>query len=182
MATISTKWGAAVVAGALALTGALATGMGAKKETLKAGDDAPKLEVNEWIKGDPITELQKGHVYVVEYWATWCPPCVKSIPHMTELQKEYKEQDVHFIGVAAFERKGRDNLKSFVEKKGDEMNYRIAYASDGKAAKAWMEAAGKNAIPTAFVIGRDGKIAWIGNPLSGLDKAVGDAAKAPSEG
>lgn len=182
MAMISTKWGAVVIAGALALTGAIATGMGAKKETLKVGDKAPKLEVNEWIKGEAISELKRDHVYVVEYWAKWCGPCVKAIPHMTELQNEYKDQNVHFIGVAAFERKGRDHLASFVDKKGSEMEYRVAFASDGKAAKAWMDAAGKNTIPTAFVVGRDGNIAWIGSPMSGLDEAVKEAAKVRPQG
>ena len=59
---------------------------------LQIGDAAPELKVEKWVKGDPVTTFEKGKVYVVEFWATWCPPCIKSIPHLTELQKQYKEK------------------------------------------------------------------------------------------
>src|SRR5262245_54681841 len=69
---------------------------------LSVGDPAPKLEVKEFVKGDAVKSFDKGKVYVVEFWATWCGPCRTSIPHLTELQKKHK--DVTFIGVSVFER------------------------------------------------------------------------------
>src|SRR5437588_12539911 len=59
--------------------------------TLSVGDPAPKLQVKEFVKGDPVKELEKGKVYVVEFWATWCGPCRATIPHLTELAKEHKD-------------------------------------------------------------------------------------------
>src|SRR5205814_791464 len=88
------------------------------------GDPAPKLEVKEFIKGDKVTGLDKGKVYVVEFWATWCVPCRASIPHLTELQKKHKE--VTFIGVSVFENKGPEAVKDFVKDMGDKMDYRVA--------------------------------------------------------
>ena len=136
---------------------------------LSMGDPAPKLKVKEFVKGDPVKSLEKGKVYVVEFWATWCGPCRATIPHLTKLQKAYK--DVVFIGVSISE-EDFDKVKPFVQEMGDQMDYRVAIdsvpegktAEDGAMSKTWMEAADQSGIPTAFVIGKDGKIAWIGHP------------------
>src|SRR6188474_3333423 len=64
------------------------------------GETAAPLEISEWVKGDAIDlATAKGKkVLVVEFWATWCGPCRTSIPHLTEMQKKFK--DVVFIGVS----------------------------------------------------------------------------------
>lgn len=153
--------------------------------TLKVGDKAPELSVEEWIKGKKVEKFESGKIYVVEFWATWCGPCKESIPHLTELQKTYKDKNVTVIGIAGSERgttekQKLDGLKNFVKAKADGMNYTVAYDSDRSMSKSWMEPAGKDGIPCAFVVGTDGKIAWIGHPMSGLDKQLKkltDAAK-----
>jgi thiol-disulfide isomerase/thioredoxin len=129
---------------------------------LNVGDPAPKLEVKEFVKGEPVACLEKGTVYVVEFWATWCPPCWATIPHLTELQKKYK--DVVFIGVSIAERDSR-GVKPFVEQMGDRMAYRVATDDvPGKMYKTWFQAAGQRGIPCAFIINKDTNIAWIGHP------------------
>ena len=60
----------------------------AKPERLMPGMAAPKLDVKEFIKGSAIDGFQAGQVYVVEFWATWCGPCIRAFPHLSELQKE----------------------------------------------------------------------------------------------
>ncbi len=70
------------------------------KATLSAGDAAPALSVTKWLKGAPVTSFEKGHVYVVEFWATWCGPCVASMPHLSAIQKEFKDK-VTIIGVTS---------------------------------------------------------------------------------
>jgi thiol-disulfide isomerase/thioredoxin len=145
-------------------------------KTLKVGDKAPALSIEEWVKGDKVTGFEKGKVYVVEFWATWCGPCLKSIPHLTKLQKEFKDQGVTVIGVASSERGADDQklpkLKTFVNEKGAEMAYVIAYDSNRSMSEDWMKPAGQGGIPTAFVVGKDGTIAWIGHPMNGLDEAI----------
>jgi thiol-disulfide isomerase/thioredoxin len=143
----------------------------ATAEGLGVGDPAPKLEVKEFVKGDAVKDFDKGKIYVVEFWATWCGPCRVSIPHLTELQK--KNKDVVFIGVSVWEQ-DQSKVKPFVEQMGDKMEYRVAVddvasgdkGNDGKMAKHWMTAAEQNGIPAAFIVNGDGKIAWIGHPLS----------------
>src|SRR4051812_31324782 len=67
--------------------------------TLKPGDPAPPLRVSKWLKGGPIPKLEKGKVYVMEFWATWCGPCVAGMPHVTKLQKKYADRGVVVIGM-----------------------------------------------------------------------------------
>ena len=83
-----------IFAGALALAGSLFSA--------DLGDEAKPLQISKWVKGKKV-DLAKGKgkkVYVVEFWATWCPPCRTTIPHLTELQKKYKDKGVVFIGVS----------------------------------------------------------------------------------
>src|SRR5690606_31445154 len=92
--------------------------------TLYVGDKAPDITVSKWVKGDPVTGFEKGKTYVVEFWATWCGPCRESIPHLTELQKAYKDK-VRFIGVSVGEFNQAD-VEPFVQKMGDRMVYAVA--------------------------------------------------------
>lgn len=140
-----------------------------EKLTLAVGDPAPALDVDAWVKGDAIKSFESGKVYVVEFWATWCAPCVRAIPHLSELQR--KNDKVTVIAIAASERRDSDgsdnrldNLKKFVEKQGDKMGYRVAYDADRGMANAWLTAAGRTSIPTAFIVDHHTKIAWVGHP------------------
>lgn len=137
-----------------------------KGPTLTVGDAAPSLADVAWVKGSPIARFEEGQPYVVEFWATWCGPCKKAMPHMTELQRKYGER-VRFVGVSIWEDNPAD-VEAFVEKMGDNVGYTVAKDVDkgkGKAATAWMAAAGQDGIPTAFIVNREGKIAWIGSPF-----------------
>ncbi|HOJ33751.1 MAG TPA: TlpA disulfide reductase family protein [Candidatus Hydrogenedentes bacterium] len=131
---------------------------------LKVGDPAPPLKVSEWVKGDAVDlEAQKGKsAVVVEFWATWCPPCRASIPHLTQLQAKYKDRGIVIVGISS-EDKG--TVKEFVEKAGDKMVYHVAVDDNGKTEEAYMEASGAQGIPHAYIIGKDGKIVWEGHPL-----------------
>jgi thiol-disulfide isomerase/thioredoxin len=152
------------------------TALPASAADLGMGSKAPPLEVNKFVKGEPVKQFEKGKIYVVEFWATWCGPCRESIPHLTELQKKYK--DVVVIGVSVFE-SDQARVTPFVKKMGDQMDYRVAVdavpaggeGKAGKMAKGWMEAAGQSGIPTAFVVDGDGVLAWIGHP-AGLEKPL----------
>jgi len=150
----------------------------AKTESKKlvVGMDAPKVDVEKFLKGDAVKEYKKGHVYVVEFWATWCGPCKVSIPHLTKLQKEYKDKAT-IIGVNVWEDREYSastitKAVDFVKEMGDEMNYTVAF--DGAAKKmdeGFMKASGARGIPTAFIVDQNAKIAYIGHP-SKLDKVL----------
>jgi len=138
--------------------------------TLGVGDPAPAFEPAHWIKGKPIGGFETGKTYVIEFWATWCGPCIAVMPHLTDLQKEHPE--VTFVGMAASERTPKEGepderlpfVRGFVRGKGDLMGYRVAYSPDRDIATRWMTAAGQNGIPCTFIVGPSGQIEWIGHP------------------
>jgi len=165
--------GLAIVAPCAWAQNAAAPAKEAQQETasLKPGDAAPAFAVESFVKGDAITGFEKGKVYIVEFWATWCGPCIRMFPHLSELQKEYKDKGLTIVGVNVWEDKDYNDetinkVKSFVEKQGDRMSYRVAYDGKAKAMDtSFMKASGQNGIPAAFVVGKDTKIAWIGHPM-----------------
>jgi len=141
---------------------------GVNGQALTVGMTAPELRVGGWLKGTPITKLDTGKIYVVEFWATWCMPCRAMIPHLTELQEKYKDK-VIIIGVSVWE-KNPDYIPVFVESMGDKMNYHVAKddlsrvdTPSGYMAVNWLTAAGAPGIPWAFIIDKSGKIAFAGN-------------------
>lgn len=137
------------------------------------GMPAPELAIAQWVKGQPA-DLKAGRgktIFVIEFWATWCGPCRMTIPHLTELQKKFKDQQVVVIGVSD---EPADTIQPFVAKMGEKMNYTVAADQDRKTSAAYMGAFGESSIPHAFVVNKDGVIAWHGHPMAGLDEVVGD--------
>lgn len=136
----------------------------------KLGDAAPPLDVSDWIKGSPV-KLADGagkNIYVIEFWATWCGPCRTSIPHLTELQKKFKDQGVIFVGLSD---EKPEVVKKFVEKMGDKMDYTVAIDA-GKTTEGYMEAFGVRGIPHAFVVDKQGRIVWHGHPMAELESTL----------
>jgi thiol-disulfide isomerase/thioredoxin len=152
---------------------------------LMLGDRAPAIQVAEWVQGTPVTRFEPGKLYVVEFWATWCGPCKIAIPHLNELSKKYAGK-VQFVGVSVWENIDEENpysVPQFVKRMGENMTYTVAAdvvkpsenrESDGPMATTWMKAAGQNGIPAAFIVNGESRIAWIGNPLGGIDEALAD--------
>jgi len=138
---------------------------------IELGDPAPPLQVAGWVKGKPVNlKAGKGkQVYVVELWATWCGPCKASIPHLTERQKKYADKGVVIIGVSYEE---ASVVKPFVEKMGDKMEYTVAVDRDKATYNAYMKAFGQGGIPHAFVIDKEGRIAWHGYPERNLEQTI----------
>lgn len=135
---------------------------------LRVGSDSPPLKIEKWLKGQPINEFQPGQIYIIEFWATWCLPCIKSIPHLNEIARRYADS-VTVIGVAAYEQRDtpEENLKSvanFLKKDSPSIDYRIGFDGTESMSSLWMTAAEKYGIPTVFVVDRNGKVVFIGGP------------------
>ncbi|MGJ8655598.1 MAG: TlpA family protein disulfide reductase [Akkermansiaceae bacterium] len=142
-------------------------------EILGVGSVAPALEGVTWIQGDEVKSMdEKGKLYIVECWATWCGPCVAIIPHMNDLHKKYADKGLVIVGMNVWE-EGVEKSEDFVKAQGDGMSYRVAY-SGGKESKfttSWLEASQTNGIPQAFAV-RDGKIIYKGHPGGLSEKTI----------
>lgn len=147
---------------------------------LEVGDKAPELRYGQWLKGSPIKEYEKGRLYIVEFWATWCGPCKMAMPHLSKLAKE-REKDVTVIGVNIWEGSHESNkqpydsylpkIKRFVEGMGDNMAYNVITDNNEEfMGNNWMKAAGQDGIPCSFMI-KEGTVLWIGHPIQ-LDSII----------
>lgn len=167
-----------------------ATDVNAQQQTLNIGDPAPAISVSDWIKGEKIERFEPDKIYVIDFWATWCVPCRKSLPHLSELAHKYRDRGVRFIGVDAFEH-DVSKVKRFVEEMGDRMDFSVALdavpdeadQNTWSMARSWMFAADEHTIPAAFII-QDGRIAWLGSsylldePLAKITAGTWDLASA----
>ncbi len=133
------------------------------------GKEPPEIKASGWLNTDgPVTlAAQKGKVAVVEFWATWCPPCRRSIPHIEEIFQKHQKDGLVVIGLSNEE---KEKVEPFAKKMG--MTYIVGWGSDSGGDY------GVDTIPRAFVVGRDGKVAWTGNPLEKgfegeIEKALG---------
>ncbi|MBA3707513.1 MAG: redoxin family protein [Planctomycetes bacterium] len=131
---------------------------------LELGSPAPALEKVTWVKGAPVAVGKT--ITVVEFWATWCGPCKKGIPHLTKLQKTYGDK-VAVVGLSSEE---EDAVRPFVEKMGAEMDYHVGIM-DQEASQTYMD--GVSGIPHSFLIDAAGTVVWAGHPM-GLDKPLAD--------
>ena len=165
---------AAVLGGLVSLSPASALA----DDLLTIGSDAPALDVEHWVqngegKFGKVTKFEKDKVYVVEFWATWCGPCVASMPHIVETQKKYAEKGVQIVSIS---NEPKETVEEFLDRKVPRSekettfrdltkSYCLTTDPDGSVNASYMEAAGQNGIPCAFIVGKDGKIEWIGHPM-----------------
>lgn len=149
------------------------------------GSKAPALDIKHWVSnGDgafsEVTNFEPGKIYLVEFWATWCGPCVASMPHLAETQEKYKDQ----IQIISVSDEDLDTVTKFLEgplrspeEDGPQTygeltsGYCLTTDPDRSVSKDYMEAAGQNGIPCCFIVGKTGEIEWIGHPMS-MDKSL----------
>lgn len=142
-----------------------------KKTISPEGDPVGKLDVAHWVKGKSV-DISQG-VNVVEFWATWCPPCRTSIPHLSKTQAKYKDRAVNIIGIT---NEPLETVEPFVKRMGQKMEYSVAIDNGRATSKEFMERYNVRGIPHAFVV-KNGKVLWNGHPMDNLEEAIDNALK-----
>jgi thiol-disulfide isomerase/thioredoxin len=120
-----------------------------------AGDEAQLVKLDFSLPkatGDGSVDLKQfdGTIRVVDFWATWCPPCRMAIPGLNQLYRKYKDQGVSVVGISVDE-----NPKALV---GFDKEAHIEYASLLTSEQAEEAFGGIVGLPTTFVVDRQGKV------------------------
>lgn len=132
-----------------------------------------------WLQGTPVKEWEKDKVYIFEFWATWCGPCLAAMPHMEQLYQAFKDNPrMQIVGVNVMDRKTPEALKEFIKNRPSPLNYAMAVDVDGKKTKEkWLDPLEVNGIPHAFAV-KNGQLIWRGHPAR-LSKEVMQAMLKP---
>ncbi len=132
---------------------------------------APEVTAAKWINADSFSLADnQDKIVVVEFWATWCPPCRKSIPHLKKLHEEYADKGVVIVSLS---NEPAETIENFMGK--TEMPWILGAESTSGGAY------GVSGIPAAFIV-VDGKIVWNGHPMGGLDEELKKAVAARESG
>lgn len=123
-------------------------------QTAGVSETAPEWQLND-VDGNPMKLSDfKGKVVILDFWATWCPPCREEIPGFIALQEKYGDGGLTIIGVS-LDKQGPLVVKSFMRRFG--MNYPVVMGDE----KIFADYGGIEALPTTFIIDRQGNIVTI---------------------
>ena len=142
-----------VALAALAVAAALGLATFSRNETPRAPN--PVLDTDLRLVDGGTFRLAEydGRVVVLNFWATWCGPCRQEIPHLVEINKEYKGRGVEFVGLSTEEPvTTREKVRDFAAQY--KMDYRLGFSERQWAARLMQ---GKTNIPQLFVM-RDGRV------------------------
>ncbi len=148
----------------LALAGLLTAALASPATAaVSVGQRAPEISATDWLNAPRLSLAKlRGKIAVVEFWATWCPPCRATIPHLIELHEKYGDKGVVIIGLT-------DEPKSKVEPFAGQMGMTYAVGCGSQSKGVY----GVRGIPHAFVVDVAGKVVWRGHPGdSGLEGAI----------
>jgi len=134
----------------------LSSGCGGKEEPgigmkFDVGKPAPEFNLPDLDGNKVELSSMKGKVLILDFWATWCPPCKEEVPHLVRLQSKYRDQGLQIVGLS-LDKGGAPDVKPFAEE--HDVNYTMLIATD-ETAKAY---GGVSMIPTTFVVDRSGVV------------------------
>lgn len=136
------------------------------------GKPAPPIKVGEWLgqTPPPLAEL-KGKVVLIDFWATWCGPCLRAVPHTNEIMDRYKDKGVVVLGICCTRTGKGGPMADAARKTG--MKYPTAQDLQNQSANAW----GVQWWPFYVIVDREGIVRAAGLKPDYLAKALDEILK-----
>ncbi len=128
------------------------------------------------LEGNSVTLSEIKGVVILDFWATWCPPCKKEIPFLLSLQKKY--QNITIIGISNEDVETQKKFVETMKSQGVNMNYTLLVDSQTSSSVSAMYRI--NSIPSTYIIGKDGtlvkkEVGFADELAAEIDKAVSEA-------
>lgn len=135
-------------------------------ESLNIGSISPKLAVQDWYYGAPITNIEKGRFYVVEFWSTWCSPCLKSFLPFNRIARKFKTKAT-FLSVNVLEKKNypKERAKQIIDSLNRTMklDFSVGFEEEKKISEGWFGKIWDASVPLVVLIDSTQQISWIGD-------------------
>lgn len=137
------------------------------QSNINVNEKAPQVNITHWIENAPVDKDLSNKFIVLEFWATWCGPCIAAVPHMNEIQVEFNQEDLYYISIT-------DESVEKVERTLERIDFKSMVVTDltnkthinyGDGVK------GLDTYPLTVLIDKTGMIKWIGEPKN-LDAAI----------
>src|SRR5215475_15567433 len=125
----------------------------------KAIESASKVQITKLDGGTFKLSDFQGKVLVVDFWATYCPPCVRQVPQLAELSKKYQDKGLAVVGLTSDDKADQENVVKFLKAKG--ADYTIGYENQWLSTaflKGTEDETGAPPIPQLFIISREGRV------------------------
>lgn len=119
------------------------------------GMPAPAFKIDKLGGGTIDLESYRGKVVMLDFWATWCPPCIEEMPILVKLAKEYEGKGLAFIAASRDDppESAKVEVALYVDRRVPDLRPYVGFAFGDEAARYGVEA-----LPTLYFIGRDGKV------------------------
>jgi len=130
------------------------------QSNISVGQEAPEINITHWVKNEPADKILDDQYTVLEFWATWCGPCIGAVPHMNELQEEFKGQDVQFVSIT-------DESIEKVQRILKRVDFHSIVVSDTTGSTQINFGNGETGLdqyPLTVLIDKQNVIQWVGRP------------------
>lgn len=130
------------------------------QSNIKVNEKAPEINITDWIENVPRDKNLSDKYIVLEFWATWCGPCIEAVPHMNKIQQEFNQEDLYYISIT-------DESIDKIERSLKRIDFNSIVVTDltkktqinfGDGIK------GLDTYPLTVLIDKTGIIKWIGEP------------------
>ena len=109
-----------------------------------------------------ISVAEDGTIYVVEFWATWCPHCANAVSYLTDIQHTYGPRGVQVVAISW---EAVDTVRNYVEARGDAMDYAVAVDNYSATFLVYDAIYDITGVPHVFLVDGEGRFVWRGHPV-----------------